>query len=144
MLIVVTAFLGILRAWTMGENRAVVQYVMLASLMTLAFYPLFRIGTIGGGDVKLYAACGGFFPKDKILLFLFFSLLIAALFSLIRFLHKGDLKERFCYLISYAKEVADNGEWTFYWKDLQEKKKAGICLAGPILLSVLLYVGGFY
>jgi hypothetical protein len=43
-----------------------------------------------------------------------------------------------------VKEVADSGEWKLYFNDLQEKRDAGICMAGPILLSVLCYWGGFY
>ena len=121
-----------------------VQYVVFGSLMVFVLYPLFRFGTLGGGDVKLYGVCCGFFPEEKILSFLFFSLLFAALFSLIRFLRKADLKERLLYLFSYVKEVADSGEWKLYWNDVQEKRKAGICLAGPILLSVALYWGGLY
>ena len=136
--------LGLVRAFWTGGPYQIWSYVLWGSMMLLALYPLFRIGTMGGGDLKLYAVCCGFFPREKILSFLFFSLLIAALFSLFRFVRRADLKERFAYLLAYVKSVADSGEWKLYFSDVQEKKKAGICLAGPILLSVLLYWGGFY
>ena len=136
--------LGMVRSLACGGMPMVAWYASIGIFIVILLYPLFRIGTIGGGDVKLYGVCCGFFPKDKILLFLFFSLLFAAIFSLMRFARKADLKDRLTYLIAYVKSVADSGEWTLYWSDLQEKKKAGVCLAGPILLSVLLFLGGVY
>lgn len=136
--------LGVMQAALTGGIPAIIQYFGFGVLMMTALFPLFRIGTVGGGDVKLYGVCCGFFPKDKILWFLFFSLLFAVIFSLIRFARKRDLKERFSYLLSYVWGVADSGEWKFYWSDLQEKKKAGIRMAGPILVSVLLFWGGIY
>lgn len=127
-----------------GGVLTVISYLAVGAILVGVLYPLFRIGTIGGGDVKLLGACCGFFPKDKILFFLFFSLLFAALISLVRFMKKADLVERFTYLFSYLKEVADCGEWKLYAGDLQEKKQAGVRLAGPILFSILLFVGGLY
>ncbi len=143
-LILMVFGLGTCMSLVTGSAGEVLGYLTAGFLLVILLYPLFRIGTLGGGDVKLYGVCCGFFPKDKILSFLFFSLLVAALFSLIRFIRKADLKERLSYLFSYVKGVADSGEWTFYWTDLQEKQRAGICLAGPILISVLLFWGGLY
>ena len=136
--------LGVCGAYLLGGAQVVLHYLLYGTIVMLVFYPLFRIGTIGGGDVKLYGVCSGFFPRDKILYFLFFSLLVAAIFGIVRFVRKGDAKERFTYLILYVKEVLDNGQWKLYWKDTNEKRSAGICLAGPILISVLLYAGGYY
>ncbi|MBE5861328.1 MAG: hypothetical protein E7295_00585 [Lachnospiraceae bacterium] len=135
---------GLGRVFLMEGMLSGIQYLFWGSMVVLFLYPLFRINAIGGGDVKLYAVCLLFFPQEKILSFLFSSLLIAALFSLIRFVRRSDLRERFAYLFSYVKEVADSGEWKLYFNDLQEKRDAGICMAGPILLSVLCYWGGFY
>lgn len=143
-LCVAIGILGNCGAFLLNGPVGVFRYLLYGSLVVLAFYPLFRIGTIGGGDVKLYGVCSGFFPGDKILLFLFFSLFVAALVGILRFARKGDARERFAYLIAYAREVIGCGEWKLYWSDVNEKKNAGICLAGPILISALLYVGGFY
>ncbi|MBR6477158.1 MAG: prepilin peptidase [Lachnospiraceae bacterium] len=143
-LILLVLILGVTRSVMTGGIPMTLRYVVSGGILMLAFYPLFRIGTLGGGDVKLYGVCCGFFPQDKILLFLFFSLLIATLFSLIRFLRRADLMDRLTYLFSYVKSVADSGRWTLYLSDVKERRSAGICLAGPILLSVLLFLGGLY
>ena len=44
-------------------------------------YPLFKISAVGAGDVKLLGAAAGYFPFEKIFLFAFVSLLIAAIIS---------------------------------------------------------------
>ncbi|MBQ2100483.1 MAG: prepilin peptidase [Lachnospiraceae bacterium] len=143
-LILVLLALGLAHALWGGAVADALSFFLRGGAVLLALYPLFRIGTMGGGDVKLFAVLGAALPKGKILSFLFFSLLFAAIFSLFRFLRRSDLKERFSYLCAYVKGVARSGEWTLYFHDLEEKRRAGICMAGPILLSVLLYFGGFY
>lgn len=143
-LIALVLVLGAGRALYLGGVLMLARYLLYGTLMTVTLYPLFKIGTIGGGDVKLFGVCCGFFPKDKILSFLFFSLLVAAILSVIRFIRKADFWERMSYLCAYVKEVADSGEWKLYWNDLREKKDAGICLAGPILISTLMFLGGLY
>lgn len=134
---------GTLSFWR-GGILSLPEFLFRAALVAAFFYPLFKIGTLGAGDVKLFGVCAGYLPDDKVLYFLFFSLLFAAIHSLIRFFRKPDLKERFCYLFSYVCQVAESGRWTLYFADKQEQKKAGVCLAGPILLSVLIYLGGMY
>ena len=112
-------------------------------LVMMLFYPLFKIGCMGAGDVKLFGICAGFLPYGKILLFLFFSLLISAIISLIRLIKKKHLQERFGYLSEYLCDVLISGHWKLYVEDMQ-KEVIGICLSGPILCSVLLYLGGIY
>lgn len=143
-LILMTLGLGLCKTLWMDGGLGIARYLFWGGVMTLTLYPLFRIGTIGGGDVKLYGVCSGFLPTDKILYFLFFSLFFAALFSMVRFVKKADLRERFAYLISYVKDIAEGGEWRLYFHNMQDKRSAGICLAGPIFLSVLLFWGGIY
>lgn len=130
--------LGTVSAVMTGGLMMLSHYVICGALLVILFYPLFRIGVIGGGDVKLYGVCCGFFAEDKILMFLFFSLLVAAIFSLIHFIRRADFRERITYLFSYVKGVADSGRWVLYWNDLREKRRSGVCLAGPILISVLI------
>lgn len=85
-----------------------------ASGMAL-LYPFFKLGAIGAGDVKLLGVTAGYLPFEKILLFSFYSMLIAAVISLVKLLRKKHLKERL-----------------------------SVCLSGPMLLSLLLFLGGVY
>ena len=122
----------------------VVHYLVAAMIVTLCFFPVYRIGALGAGDVKLFAVCAGFFSDGCILYFLFSSLLVSAIFILVRFMVVGDMKERFHYLFQYTADVVLNGGWKLYINDKEEKKKCSICLAGPILCSVLMHLGGVY
>ena len=136
--------MGVAVAFARGGVRPALNFLGPAVLAVAVFYPLFRIGTLGAGDVKLFGVCAGYLPSEKILTFLFFALLFAAIHSLIRIVREPDPKERFIYFFDYLRDVAESGSWKLYFADKQEQKRAGVCLAGPILLSVLLYVGGMY
>lgn len=62
-----------------GFPAALMGAARTAAVM-LALYPLFKIGCIGAGDVKLLGICAGFLPAAKIWIFLFVSLLVSAIF----------------------------------------------------------------
>lgn len=113
-------------------------------LMILFMYLFFKIGALGAGDVKLFGVCAGYLPGDKILYFLFFSLLITAIISLIKIFAEHNAKERLSYLSEYLIDVARSGKWQLYISDQSEMQKQSICLAGPILGSVLMYIGGIF
>ena len=58
------------------------EYFCNVLLTTVAFYLFFYIGAMGAGDVKLLGVCAGYFSGEKVLCFLFFALLFAAVFAL--------------------------------------------------------------
>lgn len=121
-----------------------VALLLLCVLVTiLIFYPLFKIGCLGAGDIKLFGACVGFLPTGKIIWFLFFSFFFAAVLSIIKILRQRDAVERFRYTIQYLVDVSISGKWKLY-TDNKNEKTSGICFAGPVFASVLLYIGGAY
>lgn len=113
-------------------------------VVILCLYPFFKTGTLGAGDVKLFGVCAGYLPGSKILYFLFFSLLLAAVISLLKILMEHNAKERLTYLTEYLLEVARRGQWQLYISDRKEMQQNSVCLAGPILGSVLMYIGGIF
>lgn len=117
----------------------------LGGMVTIVvlLYPLFKIGSLGAGDVKLFGVTAGFLPFEKILLFLFFSLLIAAVISLIKMWKDKSFGHRMRYLSGYLVSVVKSGRWRLYSRK-GEGKETGICLAGPAFFSILLYLGGVY
>jgi len=126
-----------------GGALALKDFFIVTVLVVLSLYPLFKIGGLGAGDVKLLGACAGYLPADKILLFLFFSMLIAAVISLIYLLREHDFKERLIYFCRYVLAVLHSGHWKLYMQD-GEKRRRGVCLSGPVLCSILMYLGGIY
>lgn len=107
-------------------------------------YPLFKIGGLGAGDIKLYGVCGGYLSRDRFLYFFFISLLIAAIFSLIKLINESNVTERMIYLCQYIGDVVKTGAFGLYMENQREQRHCGICMAGPILISVFLYMGGIY
>ena len=99
--------------WRMYDERApgALWYLGQAVLVMAVLYPFFKTGGLGAGDVKLIGVTAGYLPAEKILGFLFCSVLVAALISLFKILRKA---------------------------------KGGVRLAGPVLVSILLFLGGVY
>lgn len=124
--------------------RGLLWYPLECAGMILLLYPFFKIGVLGAGDVKLYGICAGFLPGDKFLFFLFLSLLIAAIISIIKMIKECNAVERISYLCEYVLEVVRSGNLRMYFEDEKERKASGICLAGPIFCSMLLHLGGVY
>ena len=121
-----------------------VAFVGHAMMVICLFYFLFRLGAMGAGDVKLFGVTAGFLPFKKILIFLFVSLLIAAAISLVKLRKKKYFWERMRYLAEYLAGVWKSGRWSLYLEGGVNDPNAGVCLSGPILFSLLLYLGGVY
>ena len=118
-------------------------YLGQATAVMIPMYFLFQIGVIGAGDVKLLGVTAGFLPFHKLFLFLFVSLLIAAMLSLFKLLEQKNLVNRMRHMFSYFADAIRNG-WSLYPESGMELSEAGICLSGPILVGLLLYLGGVY
>ena len=144
LLLAIMVAVGVGRTVVLQGAEECLGFVLRMLCVTMSMYPLFKIGAIGAGDVKLYGVCAGYLPGDKILFFLFFSLLIGAGFSLIKIITEQNAKERLQYLIAYIAEVIKTGSWGLYFANCRERRGCCICLAGPILGSVLMYAGGIY
>lgn len=127
-----------------GGMREAIFFPVKSACVMLLLYPLFKIGALGAGDVKLYGVCAGYLPPEKFLFFLFCSLLIAAMISLIKMLKECNAIERLSYLCEYVTDVVLSGNIRLYIEDEKERRASGICLAGPIFCSVLLCLGGVY
>lgn len=143
-LILVIAVVGALQHWATGGLADVLRYLGIMVLVAGMLYPLFKIGSLGAGDVKLLGVSAGYLPFKKILIFLFISLLIAALISLLKMWKRNNFFERLHYLIAYLADVMRSGNFRLYLENEADKQAVGICLSGPVLMAVLLYCGGVY
>lgn len=143
-LIAIAIFVGAGWRFLSEGGGGIFLFTAEAVFIMCLLYPFFRIGAVGAGDVKLLGVTAGFLPFEKILMFLFFSMLIAVIFSMIRFFKQRDAKERLEYLLGYLAGIALSGRLWLYMEDAEERRRTGICLSGPIFLSLLLYLGGAY
>lgn len=127
-----------------NHTEGIKSYLCIVLLVLLSMYPIFKIGAIGAGDIKLFAVTAGYLSGNAVLYFLFSSMLFAAIFSIIKILIEHNGKERFFYLCSYIAEIARTGKWTIYIQNSMEMNQMGVCLSGPVLLGILLHMGGVY
>lgn len=144
MLIALTALADLIWCfWTDGLSGAgacLVKILFTGALM----YPLFAIGTLGAGDVKLFGVAAGTLPFCKILFFLFSALLISAAVSLVKFIKYKNFGQRIRYFSDYASDVLRCGRWKLYMENGAYDPKTRLCISGPVLLSLLMYMGGVY
>lgn len=143
-MVILIFLMGLGRGGYFDGIRGIGSYFLVGVLTLFCFYPFFRIGGLGAGDVKLLSVCAGYFPSSKIIPFLFGSLLISAIFSVFKLYKEQNVRERICYFCEYCIAVAKSGQWGLYLPQKGGKGISGICMSGPILCSVLLGIGGVY
>lgn len=102
-------------------------------------FPLFVLGMIGAGDIKLFMVCAGFLGWRGGIVFLFFSFLIGAFFSILKMIYHKNMMNCIRCLAVYIREVFMTSQWLLYEKGTKEKS---IHLSGPVLLALLMQFGG--
>ncbi len=123
---------------------------ILASMLPafLLMYPLYMIGALGAGDVKLFVMIGSFQTVGDFFPILMGAFVIGAGFSLIKLAVEKNGRERFQYFFSYLCEVWRTGHWRIYGEDLKQDYhtycKNKIHFAVPILLSTVCRIGGLF
>ncbi|MCM1039990.1 MAG: A24 family peptidase [Roseburia sp.] len=119
---------------------------MLLSFCLL--YPVYKIGGLGAGDVKLFVVIGSFVPAAELLHIIIVSFMIGAVFSIGKLISEANFRERMQYLFSYLFDVLRAGQWKLYGEDLmrERRKYTGnkIHFALPACISVMLFMGGIY
>lgn len=110
-------------------------------LVLILLYPLYMLGILGAGDVKLYCMSAAFLAGKDCILFFSLSLLLSAAAALLKMLFLGNLRERIHYFCSYIVDVAKTGKLFLYQNGIAfEKKKGGLHMTGPMLLGLLLCI----
>ncbi len=75
------------------ENSAGLIRGLVSMLLALfLLFPVYLIGGIGAGDVKLFAAAAVNLTPEEVLLGILLSFLIGAVFSVVRILRTGSLR----------------------------------------------------
>lgn len=143
-LIIAIVISGIIRAYLYSGYGGIIFYLIKTCSVITVLYPLFKIGGIGAGDVKLFGVCSGYFDQNRILYFLFFSMLVAAIFSIIKMVKRKNFKKRFLIMSNYIYKTISTGEIGIYPDMNIDKEESGLCLSGPVLCSVLLHIGGVW
>ena len=135
---------GMMHGFYQGGISGLCKYVFVVLAVICSLYPFFRIGGIGAGDVKLLGVCSGYFMRRRILYFLFFSMLISVVVSVVKLFRERSVRKRLAYFGRYCGDVALNGKLKLYLPEDGSRKLSGVCMSGPILCSVILGLGGIY
>ena len=111
------------------------RYLLCALLtMGLLYFP-FRIGVLGAGDVKLLGVCAGFYSGRVSVRFVCAAFVFAAVAALVKLLLERSLQKSLLRFRDYVMRLCAQGKWQMYFEDNGERRRAGICLAGPMLCS---------
>lgn len=124
-----------------GGGEGLLMSLLTMTIPLIVLYPLFMIGGLGAGDIKLLAAVGCFLTVRGIVITIGLSFLTGAVISLLKMLAERNFLQRMKYLLSYILDVFKSREWKFYEQDIQEskrKKEGKIHFALPVLLGVIL------
>jgi prepilin peptidase CpaA len=114
----------------------------------LLLYPLFKIGAMGAGDIKLFIMIGTFCAVKEEIAIMAGAFVIGALFSILKMLAEHNGWERVCCLWTYLSEVAKGRQWKVYGEELQPDdrryRRNKIHFSLPVLFSVALKMGGLF
>jgi Flp pilus assembly protein protease CpaA len=102
-LTVSTALIGLAANTTLYGARGFASALLMAAFAAAIFVPVYRMGGIGGGDVKLAIALGCVYADfDTMARFLLFTTVSAAVFALGLAYKRGALSQSFKRLVSRA------------------------------------------
>ena len=128
-----------------GEGYPALFPIVLRMVIVGAMlFPVFAIGALGGGDVKLLAVCAGFYEGDRCIYFLFGTFVIAAVFGAVKMLKAGQMKKRMLRLYIYIRSFIHTGKAERYHACREAAMESGVALAGAMFLSSLMGIGGLY
>lgn len=137
---------GILCGILSGRDLSAIPASMFLAFLLL--YPLFKIGVLGAGDVKLFVMIGCFYAAKDLAYILAGAFVIGAVVSLGKLVAEGNGKERFLYFFSYLHEVRKSGRLKRYDEERNQDYhtycKNKIHFAVPVLFSVVCRMGGLF
>lgn len=125
------------------QIRRVVISMVLAFLL---LYPLFKIGAMGAGDVKVCMMVGSFVETKELFVILVLSFMVGAFCSLVKLMSEHNGRERMYYFLSYMSEVIKTRQWKIYGEhmvqDYERYRRNKIHFTIPVLFGVVLRMGG--
>ena len=118
-------------------------------LPIVVLYPVFVIGGMGAGDLKLFAVVGSYLGIKGITISFVSAFIVGATISLAKMMCFRNFKERIYYFFSYLADLFLKGKWHLYEtskgqssEESLEFPKHKIHFALPIFLGVAIYLGG--
>lgn len=142
--LVITGMLSafIIRLLEYGIEGCVSAVVSMLIPLGLLF-PVYMLGMIGAGDIKLLCMYAVLLNWEQVLYLLFYACALGSVWSLVRMIINNSLVRRFQYLKDYVVGMAGQKNIRKYFTPEQGYKDT-IPFALPIGLSYVLHLGGMY
>lgn len=93
---------------------------------------------IGGGDVKLLSAAGGFLGGKAAMRCVLLSFLFGAVLSIVSLIRRKNIRDRIRFFLDYIQTVLRTGKRTPYYQAARDGYAGTIHFSIAILLAVLL------
>lgn len=130
---------GLVRSIGMGGLGAAVMCLAQCGIYLAAAYPLYRLGMLGAGDVKLLVMTESFFSWGDGWSCFLYMLAAAGCMAAVRLLADRSGAERLKYLISYIWDAARSRKWKLYSED-----RDGAWLSGKYIHMTVPMLAGFF
>lgn len=137
---------GLIMTYLSHSFGGMLQAIGVAGIIFAVFYPFYRIGALGAGDVKLFImmGCHGIhMGMDGLIHYMLVTMVIAAAVSITKMLAYTESRERLYYLVMYLRKAAITGAMDSYQID-KTQKRCVIRLSIPAFISLLLMCAGVY
>lgn len=113
----------------------------------ILLYPLFMIGTLGAGDIKLIMILPAYMSFAGSLITVFMSFVAGACIGLVKMIAGGTLHKRLRVMKSYIETVSLEGRLVLYDKPCRVTGGGigdhQIHFSIPVLIGTAVYLGGF-
>ena len=130
-------------------NQEMLKFIPGILFPFIIMFPLYKIGVLGAGDIKLFSMIGFYFPFMELIYCIVIAFVLGAVISAICMFCYHNFFERMAYLFSYLKECFRLRQFRYYYLDSKGKRisqaldsKSQIHFAIPIFISVLFHIGG--
>lgn len=139
--------LGILNQGLTKGIKAVGIGLLACILTFLVMYPLFLLRAMGAGDIKLLCVAAVYMTPKEAMYCIAGSFVFGGIFAILKMMQNKNFLERIKHFFRYIKNC-------FLFRSLQpyqehlaqsaEERKTVIHFSLPILLSVVVWMGGYY
>lgn len=147
-LIIVGMVTGMIYLFSNCSIEEILLHVPGILFPVILLFPLYKIGTLGAGDIKLFMLPGFYFSFMETVFCIFSAFLIGAMLSFAALLWRKNLKERMLYLLYFIRDCFASGHFRYYYLEPESEskveKKSKIHFSLPIFLSVISYIVGNY
>ena len=144
--IVAGAVWGLVMTYVSYSADGLVRTCVAAAAIFLVLYPIYLLGALGAGDVKLLMMVGCYrcrMGTFGLLHYLLVAMTIAAVIAILKMVLYAQSRERLFYLVRYLRKVVLTGAVDTYQTD-STQKRCVVRLSIPAFISLLLMCAGVY